>query len=70
MYKNGQGVPRDSGMAYFWFNVAAATTDNGEDQKKISEERDAIAVTLTPQQLAEAQRLAREWWTKGRESAS
>ena len=60
MYKEGQGVPRDSGTAYFWFNVAAATV-NGEDQKKFSEERDAVAGTLTPQQIAEAQRLAREW---------
>ena len=56
MYDQGQGVPQDYIQAHMWFNLAGASGD--ADGIK---ERDAIAGKMTPDQIAEAQRLAREW---------
>jgi hypothetical protein len=39
-----------------WYNLSAA---RGEDRS--AEARDALAKQMTPGQIAEAQRLAREW---------
>ena len=43
-------------MAHMWFNLAAAQGD-----KWAAEARDAVAKKMTPDQIAEAQRMAREW---------
>lgn len=56
MYRKGQGVPRDFVRAHMWFNLAAA---HGYDFAIRG--RDRIAEELTREQIAEAQRLAREW---------
>ena len=63
MYAMGEGVPRDYVEALKWLNLAAAQSQRG-DHKKFSEARDLIAEPMTPQQIAEAQRLAREWKPK------
>ena len=55
-YENGQGVPQDYVLAHMWLNLAAAQGD--DDAKKA---RDLLASKMTPEQIAEAQRLAREW---------
>ena len=60
MYDNGRGVPQDYVQAHKWFNLAAASL-TGEDGKKASKNRDIVAAKMTPAQIAEAQRLAREW---------
>jgi TPR repeat protein len=59
MYANGEGGPQDYVLAHMWFNLAAA--QGGEDSKKT---RDLVAKLMTSEQLAEAQRLAREWTPK------
>ena len=59
MYKMGQGVPQNYVQAHMWFNMAASKGD--ED---IREFRDRVAKKMTPAQIAEAQRLAREWRPK------
>jgi hypothetical protein len=59
MYNVGQSVPQDYVMAHMWINLAASSA-TGDDQKQYARERDAIAAKMTPQQIAEAQRLARE----------
>jgi TPR repeat protein len=59
MYTNGQGVPQDYVMAHMWFNLAAAAGD-----KDALNDRDAIARRMTPAQIREAQKLAREWKPK------
>ncbi|MGA2435349.1 MAG: SEL1-like repeat protein, partial [Bryobacteraceae bacterium] len=56
MYAKGQGVPQDYIQAHMWFNLAGAS-GNADAIK----ERDAIGSKMTPDQIAEAQRLAREW---------
>jgi TPR repeat protein len=59
MYDNGQGVPQDYVLAHMWFNLAAA--QGREIAKGL---RDIAAKNMTREQLAEAQRLAREWAPK------
>jgi TPR repeat protein len=59
MYAKGQGVPLDYVLAYMWFNLAASQGD--ENGKK---GRDIAAKSMTREQIAEAQRLAREWKPK------
>jgi len=56
MFASGKGVLQDYIQAHLWFNLAAA---QGKD--RAVEARDKIAEVMTPQQVAEAQYLAREW---------
>ncbi len=59
MYGDGEGVPQDYVQAHLWFNLAAA---QGQEQAK--KNRDIVAEKMTPAQIAEAQRLARDWKPK------
>ncbi len=59
MYAKGEGVPQDYVRAHMWANLATAQGD--EDAREF---RDLLAQEMTPAQLAEAQRLAREWKPK------
>ena len=59
MFANGRGLPQDFVQAYMWWDLAA----NGGDKDAITN-RDRIAGEMTPEQIAEAQRLAREWELK------
>ncbi len=56
MYYKGEGVPRDDVLAYMWFNLAAASGSNSGQ-----ENREIVAERMTPDQIAEAQRMARDW---------
>jgi len=56
MYANVQGVPRDYVLAYMWLNLSAVQGD-----KVAAKNRDLVAQHMTPEQIAEAQKLAREW---------
>ena len=56
MYAEGQGVPQDYVQAHMWWNLAAAQ-NNASGVKN----RDIVAKKMTPAQIAEAQKLAREW---------
>ena len=57
MYALGQGVPRDFVHAHMWISLAAAQGDKYAVRlRNISEKKQ-----LSPAQLAEARRLAREW---------
>ena len=59
-YATGQGVPQqDYVLAHMWCNLAAAQGD--ESAIKC---RDLFAESMTSAQIAEAQRLAREWKPK------
>ena len=65
MYSQGQGVPLDDVLSWMWFNLAAARHPPGKDRDKAVEGRDLIASLMTPDQIAEAQKLAREWKPRG-----
>ena len=62
MYDNGQGVPQDYVEAYKWYNLAAAQ-GLAEEQgaSPAITNRDAIARYMTPDQIAEAQQISREF---------
>jgi uncharacterized protein len=59
MYAQGRGVLQDFIQAHMWYNLSAAHGEN-----KSAEARDALAKRMTPAQIAEAQKLAREWKPK------
>jgi hypothetical protein len=63
MYATGEGVPRDYVLAYMWCNLAAANPE-GENPDLAARNRDSAARNLTPAQIEEGQRLAREWKPK------
>ena len=67
MYFKGQGVPQDYVQAHMWMNLAASRA-RGSDQKTYADARDALARIMTPAQIAEAQRRAREWKPKSSEN--
>jgi TPR repeat protein len=58
-YHFGVGVPQDYVLAHMWFNLAAA-----QGNANATENRDIVARKMTREQIAEAQRLAREWTLK------
>jgi hypothetical protein len=59
MYKKGQGAPQDYTQAYMWLNLAAA-----REIANARETRDNLVKKLTPSQIEDGQRLAREWIAK------
>jgi TPR repeat protein len=50
LYKYGEAVRFDYVQSYKWFELAGSVSD-----------RDIVATMMTPAQIAEAQKLAREW---------
>jgi TPR repeat protein len=56
IYANGQGVPQDYIHAHMWLSLAAAKSET-----RAVELRDIVAAKMTAAQIAEAQKLAREW---------
>ena len=54
-YANGYGVRRNYVLAHMWFDLVSAS-GNVDGAKH----RDMVAAKMTPRQIAEAQRLARE----------
>jgi TPR repeat protein len=61
MYEHGDGVQQDYVQAYMWYTLGAA---NGA--KRGAALRDALAKRMPPDQIAEAERLAREWKPKSK----
>lgn len=59
MYEKGRGVSPDEIQALMWYNLAAI---RGEAKAKAA--RDRVTIWMTPEQIAEAQRLAREFKIK------
>ena len=61
MYAQGQGVLQDFIQAHKCYNLSAAY-----GEQRAATARDALAQKMAPAQIAEAQRLAREWKPKGK----
>ena len=61
LYRRGQGVPQDYVEAHKWLNPAAATTAEPAHRDSAVKGRDSLAALMTPAQIAEAQKRAREW---------
>jgi hypothetical protein len=62
-YAEGQGTDQNYILAYMWFNLAAPRFLPSEaDRRRIAiHNRDLTASRMSREQIAEAQRLAREW---------
>ena len=60
-YAKGQGVQQNNVLAFAWFSLATASGLKGA-----AENRNFLVHQMTPAQIAEAQKLAREWWAKQR----
>ena len=56
MYDKGRGVPQDFVHAHMWFDLSAA-----QGNQSALTSRDTAARRMTAAQVAEAQKLAREW---------
>jgi TPR repeat protein len=60
----GAGVPEDFVIAHKWLNLAGAQGDVEAGQLRM-----ALTARMTPEQISEAQRLARDWYDAHREAA-
>ena len=56
MSADGRGVAQDYVSALMWFDLAAV-----DGVSNSAKGRDLVAAKMTPAQIAEAQKLAREW---------
>ena len=59
MFLYGRGVAQDYVSAHLWFDLAASA---GKTSAVFA--RDLVAAKMTPGQVAEAQKRAREWDSK------
>lgn len=59
MYAHGVGVSTDYVQAYKWFNLASAAAMKGA-----AEAHELVALTMTPDQLQQAEQLSRIWWAE------
>ena len=59
MYADGWGVPKDFVRALMWFNLSAA-----QGNQDAATSRKNVTPLMTPAQIAEAQKLARDWKPK------
>ena len=59
-------MPQDFVQAHKWWNLAASRFDASEKEYRDQavRNRDLVAARMTPAQIAEAQKLAREWKPK------
>ncbi len=64
MYYEGRGVPQDYVQAHMWSNLAASRYIPGKTRDQSVKDRDIVAEKMTPAQIAEAEKLAREWKPK------
>ena len=65
-FARGEGVLQDYVQAHMWLNLAGSRfpPSDSELSETVIETRDITASKMTPAQLAEAQKLAREWKPK------
>lgn len=61
LYRLGQGVPQNYVLAHMWFNISAS---RGDPTALVL--RNLVAKLMTKEQIAEAQKLARDWKPKSR----
>lgn len=65
LYQRGEGVRQDYVQAYKWYNLASA-----QQAENAKENRDILRARMTPAQIAEAQRLSREFRPRTDEHAA
>jgi TPR repeat protein len=63
-YAQGIGVIQDFIEADKWFNIAASRANSADELADIATRHNKLAHVMTSSQIAEAQKLAREWRAK------
>lgn len=62
LYIFGTGVPKDHVMAHMWISLAiSGLPPTSEVRKSMRKMRKIVSLMMTPAQIAEAEKLAREW---------
>jgi TPR repeat protein len=63
MYEKGQGIAPNGAQAYMWYSLAAFRFQGTDEQARarVLRSRDRVATKMSPEQLAAAQKMAREW---------
>lgn len=61
LYEEGLGVIQDFVLAHMWYNLETMFRYDEDGRAEAASKRDAVAKRMTPGQIAEAQKLAREW---------
>ena len=64
LYASGQGVAQDDTQALMWSTLAVAGAEDDATRELAVKVRDRSAAKMTPAQIAEAQRLARQRFPK------
>ena len=64
MYARGDGVPQGFVFAHMWLSLAVARIPPGVTRDEVTNFRDGIAKYMTPAEVAEAQRFAKQWKPK------
>ncbi len=62
MYYNGDSISEDNILAYMWLNLSLLNDNN--ESKNVVGLKDLVAKYMTPEQIAEAERLTQEWLAK------
>jgi hypothetical protein len=63
-YATGAGIPQDNVLAHMWFNLAAAGMTASIPRDRAIRNRDVVARKMSPDAIARAQGLARNWRPK------
>jgi TPR repeat protein len=63
-YARGDGLEQDLVKAHLYFNLAAARLNDLRGRAAAAKNRDRMAAEISPEQLAQAQKQAREWRPK------
>ncbi len=61
MYNCGEGVVQDLPFAHMWFSLAASNMSPGKERGGVLKIQEMTAHNMTVEQIAEAERLEREW---------
>ena len=62
IYAGGSGVPQDKVQSFKWFTLAAAIfPESSKERDQAIYNANQVAAKMTPAEIAEAQRLAKEW---------
>jgi uncharacterized protein len=62
MYAGGLGIPQDKVQSFKWFTLAAAVfPPSSKESDDAVKNANLVAAKMTPEEIAEAQRLAQEW---------
>ncbi len=64
-YQYGDGVPKDFLIAHMWFDLAAvgSTSEDEPINSIVQVQRELVSKQMTPDQIAQAKHLAKEWMT-------